>query len=59
MRKKTLNPPESLVDAVQLVARLGGWLARKTDPPPGHEILWQGYTALQWMGLGFELARQT
>jgi len=51
-----LKPPAQLGDAVKLVARIGGHLGRKNDPPPGHQIMWVGYTALQHMCMGFELA---
>ena len=33
---------KNLGEAVLLVATLGGYLARKHDPPPGAEILWRG-----------------
>ena len=36
----------SLGEAVQLVARLGGYLNRKHDGPPGHQIIWDGYARL-------------
>jgi hypothetical protein len=39
-----------------LVARLGGYLARANDPPPGHEVMWRGFTMLQGMSLGFTIA---
>ncbi len=55
MQKKGLKPPVLLGEAVQLVARLGGHLGRKNDLPPGHQIMWQGYTALQFMCTGFML----
>ena len=38
-----------------LVARIGGYLGRNNDPPPGHQLIWQGYAALQFMSLGFAL----
>jgi hypothetical protein len=44
-----------LGDAVLVVARIGGYLGRKNDPPPGHQILWQGYAALQFMCMGLAL----
>jgi len=54
-KKKRLTPPESLGEAVRLVAKIGGYLGRNNDPPPGHQLIWQGYTALQFMSLGFAL----
>jgi hypothetical protein len=41
--------------AVNLVARLGGYLSRKHDPPPGNEIMWRGYTMLGNMCEGYIL----
>ena len=32
--------PETLGDAMTLVAMLGGYLNRRNDPPPGHQIQW-------------------
>jgi len=32
----------SLGEMIGLVARFGGYLARKSDPPPGAQALWQG-----------------
>lgn len=54
-KKKQVKLPITLNEAVKLVGRLGGHLGRKNDPPPGHQVLWQGYTKLQAMALGFAL----
>jgi hypothetical protein len=48
--------PSTLRDAVRLVARIGGYLGRKKDPEPGHQLMWQGYQQLQLMCEGFALA---
>ena len=37
-------PPMSLGGAILLIARLGGYLNRKSDAPPGHQVIWEGYT---------------
>lgn len=55
LQKKRLKPPNSLGDAVQLVAQLGGYLARKSDPPPGHQLMWHGYAVLAMMCEGYML----
>jgi hypothetical protein len=44
-----------LGEAVRMVAKLGGYLGRNNDPPPGHQLIWQGYAALQFMAQGFAL----
>lgn len=54
-KKKLLKPPALLGEAVTLVAKIGGYLGRANDPPPGHQLLWQGYAEFQFMCLGFAL----
>jgi hypothetical protein len=56
--RRDLKPPERLGDAVHLVARLGGYLGRKSDPPPGHQVIWRGYAKLRIMCETFLLFRQ-
>jgi len=55
MLKKCLSSPDCLGAAVKLVARIGGYLDRSGDPPPGHQIIWQGYAYLQLMCEGSAL----
>lgn len=38
------------------LARLGGYLARKTDPPPGNTVVWRGLRRLADIQLGSDLA---
>jgi hypothetical protein len=54
-KKKRLKPPILLGEAVLLIAKIGGYLNRKNDLPPGHQVLWQGYTMFQFMCAGFSL----
>ena len=54
-KQNRIKQPANLGDAVRLVARLGGYLGRNNDPPPGHQIMWQGYAVLQMLCLGFSL----
>lgn len=49
------KPPANLGEAVRLVARIGGYTNRNTDPPPGHELMWYGYQSLIIMCIGYEL----
>jgi hypothetical protein len=42
---------------VDQVARLGGYLARKCDGPPGWQSLWRGYQRLADILWGIELAK--
>jgi hypothetical protein len=38
------------------LARLGGYLARSTDPPPGTVVVWRGLARLTDIELGAEIA---
>ena len=40
------------------VARLGGYLARKNDGPPGNAVLWRGLSRLTDIHLGVELSKK-
>ena len=39
------------------VARLGGYLARSGDPPPGNLVMWRGFARLADIALGATFAR--
>jgi len=54
-KKKGIAIPVSLGDAVRVVARLGGYIGRAKDLPPGHQIMWQGYSELQSLCEGLSL----
>lgn len=36
----------TLKEMVDMVAKLGGWLGRRGDDPPGTEVLWRGFQRL-------------
>src|SRR5581483_7427460 len=40
---------------VTKLARLGGYLARPHDPPPGNMVMWRGISRLTDIELGFQL----
>ena len=48
--------PKSLSSYIRKVARLGGYLARAGDPPPGNTVMWRGLSRLTDIVLGFEAA---
>jgi hypothetical protein len=50
-------PPKNVGHYLLVVAKLGGYLARKNDGPPGNAVLWRGLTRLTDIHLGFELHR--
>ena len=35
-----LPEPKKLGEATYMAARIGGYLARKHDPPPGNQLMW-------------------
>jgi hypothetical protein len=40
------------------IARLGGYLARAKDPPPGNAVMWRGMSRLIDIELGFVMGAQ-
>jgi len=46
----------SLSTYISKLARLGGYLARSSDPPPGNMVVWRGLSRLTDTQLGFLLA---
>ena len=46
-----------LRDAIVLIAKLGGYLGRKNDGPPGWITLWRGYRRLYALVEGYKLAQ--
>lgn len=53
--KPSRNP--TIAYYITAVAKLGGYLARGKDPPPGNTVLWRGLSRLNDIHLGFELSR--
>lgn len=52
----TRPPPATVRQFVDAVAKLGGWLGRTCDGPPGWGAIWRGYQRLADLVLGVELA---
>lgn len=48
---------KSLHSYLTKVARLGGYLARASDPPPGNIVMWRGLSRFTDIELGFGMAR--
>lgn len=57
MDAPTLSPQPTVAEVVPLIARMGGYMARRSDGPPGWLTLWRGYQRLQLKVEGFILAR--
>lgn len=47
---------KDLSDYLTKIAKLGGYLGRASDPPPGNIIMWRGLSRLIDIQLGFNLA---
>jgi hypothetical protein len=52
------RPKSTISHYLTQIARLGGYLGRANDPPPGNMVLWRGLARLTDILLGFEVARQ-
>jgi hypothetical protein len=52
-RKATIS------DYIIKIARLGGYLNRAADPPPGNMVMWRGLSKLNDIHLGFLLGSKT
>jgi Transposase DNA-binding/Transposase DDE domain len=53
----TSEPPtrSTVSHYLMAIAKLGGYLARKKDPPPGNMVVWRGLSRLTDIYIGFEL----
>lgn len=50
------TPSKNVAHHLLEIAKLGGYLARKRDGPPGNMVIWRGITRLTDIHLGFNLA---
>lgn len=51
------NTSKNLSSYITKIARLGGYLARASDPPPGNKVIWRGMERLAMIQIGFELGK--
>ena len=49
---KTFPQRKTLGTNLTKIARLGGYLARANDPPPGNTVMWRGLSRLTDIELG-------
>jgi len=47
--------PKNVAHYVLAIAKLGGYLARNSDGPPGNIVLWRGLSRLTDIHLGVEI----
>ena len=57
-RTKIHHSKPSIASYLIQLARLGGYLARASDPPPGNTVIWRGMARLTDIELGFSLRTQ-
>lgn len=55
-KKPTKTENKTLADYLLQIAKLGGYLDRASDPPPGNIVMWRGVRRLMDMQLGFNIA---
>jgi hypothetical protein len=56
--EKKLGPPKegwTNRNVLRAVARVGGFIGRKSDGEPGWQTIWRGWQRLMWMGEGANL----
>ena len=58
-KQPTAGSARGLAVYVVKIARLGGYLNRSRDPPPGNIVMWRGMTRLTDIALGVSLATET
>ena len=58
-RAHTGRRRKSVSSCLLQLARLGGYLARSSDPPPGNTVVWRGMARLTDIQLGFLLGVQS
>ncbi|MDZ4739456.1 MAG: hypothetical protein SGJ03_06075 [Alphaproteobacteria bacterium] len=58
MKDKRPNEPKTLSYYITKVARLGGYLNRANDPPPGNIVMWRGLTKLADIMAGAEIGAE-
>lgn len=51
-KRKPASRRKTLAHYLIKIARLGGYLARANDPPPGNIVIWRGLSRLTDIGLG-------
>ena len=56
MPKRKRDAPPDLVSYIRAVARLGGYLDRAADAPPGTTVIWRGFSRLANLVEGVRLA---
>ena len=59
LQTRNMRDKASLDWCILQIAKLGGYLARAADPPPGPLVLWRGLARLTDIQLGFSLVEKS
>ena len=54
-KNRTQKDKKTISDYITRLACLGGYLARRHDPPPGYIVIWRGWRKLMEISIGYEL----
>ncbi len=54
--RKDARKRKILSEYITKIARLGGYLARSSDPPPGNQVIWRGMRKLHEIHSGVKIA---
>lgn len=57
-RRSPPDRPPSLQACLLQLARLGGYLNRASDPPPGNTVIWRGMSRLTDIEIGFQMGAE-
>ena len=57
--RKNEQPGRTLSHYLTQIARLGGYLARAHDPPPGNIVIWRGWSRLMDIKIGANVSCNT
>jgi len=57
-RPKNSGGAKTLANYIRKLAQIGGYLARRSDPPPGNTVIWRGMSRLVDIQLGFAIGRK-
>jgi hypothetical protein len=52
------SSPSTLSSYYLKIAKLGGYLARASDAPPGNTVMWRGFSKLKDIVLGIEIGKE-
>jgi hypothetical protein len=58
VKDPTRQPCKQFAGYLNKLARLGGYMARRKDPPPGNKVVWRGLGRLTDLALGALLSAQ-